>query len=108
VTGAGLLLMRDAFALNAARVPLHAWHVRVWSGALAPGAALFAMMIKYDSEWLSRQLRPHRLNAAGLLVSAKPGLAFLSLLCGNQPFPIPYSYREGAPLPGSASQVPHA
>ncbi len=46
VAGAGLLLLTSAFALKAALVPLHAWLVPAYSAALAPVAALFAIMTK--------------------------------------------------------------
>ncbi len=46
LAGAGLLLLTGAFALKAALVPLHAWLVPAYSAALAPVAALFAIMTK--------------------------------------------------------------
>nr|WP_242479572.1 monovalent cation/H+ antiporter subunit D [Lamprobacter modestohalophilus] len=46
LAGTGLLLLTGAFALKAALVPLHAWLVPAYSAALAPVAALFAIMTK--------------------------------------------------------------
>ncbi|WP_462322801.1 monovalent cation/H+ antiporter subunit D [Halochromatium sp.] len=46
LAGAGLLLLIGAFALKSALAPLHAWLVPAYSAALAPVAALFAIMTK--------------------------------------------------------------
>lgn len=46
MAGAGLLLLSASFGLKAALVPLHTWLVPAYGAALAPVAALFAIMTK--------------------------------------------------------------
>ncbi len=76
----GLLLLTGAFALKAALVPLHAWLVPAYSAALAPVAALFAIMTKVGVYALLRLFALVPMGAAaGSGALAELPLAELSL-----------------------------
>jgi multicomponent K+:H+ antiporter subunit D len=64
LAGAGLMLLTGAFALKAALVPLHAWLVPAYSAALAPVAALFAIMTKVGIYALLRLIALMPIGAA--------------------------------------------
>jgi multicomponent K+:H+ antiporter subunit D len=81
LAGAGLMLLIGAFALKTALVPLHAWLVPAYRAAVAPVAALFAIMTKVGVYALLRlwMLVPAAEGAASAPLAALPIMSVVSI-----------------------------